>query len=47
MALEKDFDPDKNTYRGTIVDRNGMTMSFTVVTVKDGQSWKVDRFTIP
>jgi hypothetical protein len=47
MALEKDFDPDRNTYRGTIEDRNGMTMSFTVVTVKDGQSWKVDRFTIP
>jgi hypothetical protein len=47
FALDGDFDPDKNTYRGTIVDRNGMTMSFTVVTVKDGQSWNVDRFTIP
>jgi hypothetical protein len=47
MALDGDFDPDKNTYRGTILSEKGKAMSFTVVTVKDGQSWKVDRFTIP
>jgi len=47
FARDGDFDPDKNTYRGTILSEKGKAMSFTVVTVKDGQSWKVDRFTIP
>ena len=47
FARDGDFDPDKNTYRGSIVDLRGTTMKFTVVTVKDGQDWKVDRFTIP
>jgi hypothetical protein len=47
FARDGFFDPERNTYRGTVVALNGMTVSYTVVVVKDGRNWKVDIFTIP
>jgi hypothetical protein len=47
IARDAVFEPDRNTYRGKLGDPNGMTTSFTVVVIKDGENWKVDRFTIP
>jgi hypothetical protein len=40
------FAPPSATFTGMVPGPNG-DITFTLVVVKDGQAWKVDRFTIP
>jgi hypothetical protein len=45
--MSNNFTPASATFQGNVAGQNGMWTSFTVTVIKDGQTWKVDRFTIP
>jgi hypothetical protein len=44
---QTNLDPTKATYVGEVTGPNGARVSFTIQVVKDGEEWKVNRFSIP
>jgi hypothetical protein len=45
--LQTSYTPVLATFEGNATSADGVEISFTIQVVKDGDAWKVDRFTIP